>query len=126
MLDSDLEIDLVFILSPSELHVSQSLLCLEYGKHLFIEKPLANTLAEVDQLSQAAGESGKVVFVGYMRRYAPAIKLVKDRLEGAEIRYVRVRELIGPVSPYSPPTSHLMYSPGHPSAKRLFIRIWSD
>lgn len=97
MLQSDLDIDLVFILSPSELHVSQSLLSLQHSKHLFIEKPLANTLSELDILSKAAGESGKVVFVGYMRRYAPAIQLVKDRLKGKKIQYVRVRELIGPV-----------------------------
>lgn len=98
MLESKIEIDLVFILSPSELHVTQSLLCLEHKKHLFIEKPLANTLSELDTLSKAAEKSGKVVFVGYMRRYAPAIGFVKDRIKDKKIQYVRVRELIGPVS----------------------------
>lgn len=98
MLTSPLPIDLIFILSPSELHVSQSLLCLKHGKHLFIEKPLANTLAEVDELERAAERAGQVVFVGYMRRYAGGVELVKDRLKGKVIRYARVRELIGSVS----------------------------
>jgi hypothetical protein len=95
-------LDLILILSPSELHVPQALLCLKYKKHIFIEKPLANTLSEVDELEKARAESGMIVFVGYMRRYAAAVDLVKRRLEGKGIRYVRVRELIGSVSPPSP------------------------
>jgi len=91
-------LDLILILSPSELHVPQALLCLKYKKHIFIEKPLANTLSEVDELEKARVESGMIVFVGYMRRYAAAVEVVKDRLRGKGIRYVRVRELIGSVS----------------------------
>jgi predicted dehydrogenase len=96
-------LDLILILSPSELHVPQALLCLKHGKHIFIEKPLANTLSEVDALEKARAESGMNVFVGYMRRYAAAVDLVKERLEGKGIKYVRVRELIGSVSLF--PTS---------------------
>lgn len=92
-------LDLILILSPSELHVPQALLCLKYHKHIFIEKPLANTLKEVDELERARVDSdGCVVFVGYMRRYAGPVRLVQERLEGKEIKYVRVRELIGSVS----------------------------
>jgi predicted dehydrogenase len=94
-------LDLILILSPSELHVPQALLCLKHGKHIFIEKPLANTLYEVDELEKARVESGMIVFVGYMRRYAGAVDLVKERLKGKVIKYVRVRELIGSVSPLS-------------------------
>lgn len=92
-------LDLILILSPSELHVPQALLCLKYKKHIFIEKPLANTLSEVDALEKARIDAGDcIVFVGYMRRYASAVDLVKKRLEEKEIKYVRVRELIGSVS----------------------------
>jgi hypothetical protein len=99
----NLDLDLILILSPSELHVPQSLLCLRYGKHIFIEKPLANTLKEVDQLEQARIEAGGdcIVFVGYMRRYATAVDLVKERIRDKGIKYVRVRELIGSVSSLS-------------------------
>ena len=74
---SSTPLDLILILSPSELHVPQALLCLKYKKHIFIEKPLANTLAEVDELEKARVESGMIVFVGYMRRYAGAVEVVK-------------------------------------------------
>jgi len=100
---SSTPLDLILILSPSELHVPQALLCLKYKKHIFIEKPLANTLSEVDELEKARVESGLIVFVGYMRRYAAAVEVVKERLRGKGIRYVRVREVIGSVSLY--PTS---------------------
>lgn len=114
MLKGSPDLDLIFILSPSELHVQQALLCLQYDKHVFIEKPLANTLAEVDQLLAAEAEAqrraeergtkgkGPVVFVGYMRRYAAGIDHVKERIKGKKIQYVRVRELIGSVSLFIP------------------------
>ncbi|BEJ14620.1 hypothetical protein CspHIS471_0403870 [Cutaneotrichosporon sp. HIS471] len=73
-------------------HLPTLLLC----SHLF------RTLALVDispgalqHAATAARESGKVCFVGFMRRYAEAFLRVKDMVAGADISYVRVRDIIG-------------------------------
>ena len=118
-------LDLILILSPSELHVPQALLCLKYKKHIFIEKPLANTLSEVDQLEKARIDAGdRIVFVGYMRRYASAVDTVKKRLEGKEIKYVRVRELIGSVSLLSTPLFVLSFPSRRLCLKEKIMRRW--
>jgi predicted dehydrogenase len=39
-----------------------------------------------------------VIFVVYMRRFAPALELLKAEIEGKQIRYVRVRDIIGKAS----------------------------
>ncbi|ADV23793.1 Hypothetical Protein CGB_H0030C [Cryptococcus gattii WM276] len=60
------------------------------GKHVFIEKPMAQTLREADEIEAARLASGKLVFVGYMRRYATAflrVKKIVQELDPAEINY---------------------------------------
>lgn len=64
--------------------------CLEAGKHVFIEKPMAQTIREADDIEAARMASGKLVFVGYMRRFATAFLRVKDmvgELESGDINY---------------------------------------
>ena len=58
---------------------------------------MAQTLAEADAIGEARGRNGVVVFVGYMRRYVTALGRLKDLIAGKEIRYVRVRDIIGRV-----------------------------
>jgi predicted dehydrogenase len=71
--------------------------CLEAGKHVFIEKPMALSHEDVAAIEAAHIESGKVCFVGYMRRYATAFLRVKEAIKGMEVKYVRVRDIIGHV-----------------------------
>ncbi|CAN9241297.1 unnamed protein product [Alternaria alternata] len=78
----------------SEFHGIHAVQCLRAGKHLFIEKPMAQTLREADDIEAARLASGKLVFVGYMRRYATAFLRFKDavrKLDPAQINYVRFR-----------------------------------
>jgi predicted dehydrogenase len=51
------------------------------GKHVFIEKPMSWTLEGADEIIKAEQESGKSVFVGYMRRYAGGFIRAKERLQ---------------------------------------------
>lgn len=59
---------------------------------------MAQTLAEADAIEAARLEYGVVIFVGYMRRYAPALERLKEEIKGKEIKYVRVRDIIGRAS----------------------------
>lgn len=51
---------------------------------MLIEKPMALTLDGADEIIRAQRESGKVVFVGYMRRYAAAFLRVKEMLQSLQ------------------------------------------
>jgi predicted dehydrogenase len=60
---------------------------LKAGKHVLIEKPMSLTKSGADEIEAARQASGKVVFVGYMRRYAEAFlrakEMVKELPEGS-------------------------------------------
>jgi predicted dehydrogenase len=94
------DVELVMIASSHAFHARDALLALRANKFAFIEKPIALTLQDTDQIiaaDKAAG--GSRVFVGYMRRYAAAfIDAVKEVGTVGQIRYARVRDVIGPNS----------------------------
>lgn len=67
----DEEIDTVVIATRHNSHADLAVQALESGKHVFVEKPLALTEAEVDRVAQAHEQSGRVLTVGFNRRFAP-------------------------------------------------------
>jgi len=92
---ADENLDAVFILTPDFLHAPLLEASIRAGKHVFIEKPAALTAAELVPLVELNKTNPKIVFVGYMRRFAPAFLALKDRLPPRdEIRHVRIRDLI--------------------------------
>jgi predicted dehydrogenase len=55
--------------------------CLNAGKHVLIEKPMALTKSGADEIEAARKKSGKVAFVGYQRRFAGAFLRTKELVE---------------------------------------------
>ena len=91
------DVDVVFILTSDEYHAEQAIAALGHGKHVLIEKPMALTVRDAEAIVRARDASGRQVIVGYMRRFADAFALMRDRLpELGPIGYVRVRDIIGP------------------------------
>jgi len=76
--------DIVFVCSPTALHVPQALKAIEAGAHVFIEKPLSHTIQGVEELRQKAQKKKRIVMVGCNMRFHPGIQEVKRLLaEGA-------------------------------------------
>ena len=76
----DKDLDAVIIASRNPLHATQALEALKAGKHVFVEKPMALTEEECDALLAAQKESGRVLQVGFNRRFAPIYKSLKKKL----------------------------------------------
>lgn len=68
---SDPDTGCVFILTRHDSHAGLAAAALRAGKHVFVEKPLAMTTAELDEVSAALSASDRVLMVGFNRRYAP-------------------------------------------------------
>jgi predicted dehydrogenase len=79
---SDPAIDAVLITSRNQHHASQAARSLRAGKHVFVEKPMALTDAECDDLVAAVAESGRELTVGFNRRFAPDYVRIKKALAG--------------------------------------------
>ncbi|KAI9055164.1 hypothetical protein LZ554_000128 [Drepanopeziza brunnea f. sp. 'monogermtubi'] len=93
------EVDVVFVLSSDEYHSDQAILALQHDKCVFVEKPLALNLRDIDRIRAAERSSRGRLMVGYMRRYAPAFEAAVQEIGGIEkILYARVRDIIGPNS----------------------------
>lgn len=91
------DLDAVFILNSDEYHAEHTILAVQHGKHVLVEKPICISLREADDIIAARDRAGVHVMVAYMRRYAPAfIEAMKAVRDLDRINYVRVRDIIGP------------------------------
>ena len=87
-----LSLDAVVIASPDPLHLEQVLVALARGLHVFCEKPLCYSVADIDELIAARDRAGKALQVGYMKRYDPSYEAALARMPGTAktLRYVAV------------------------------------
>jgi predicted dehydrogenase len=72
----------VYLLTRHDSHARMAVRALEAGKHVFVEKPLALTEAELDAVEEAARASGRMVMVGFNRRFAPLAAEARTLLAG--------------------------------------------
>ena len=93
------DIDIVDICTPGHLHHDIALAALEAGKHVLVEKPLANSLAEAEAMVAAAAvaaQRGVLGMVGFNYRRVPALALARELIADGrigEVRQVRVAYL---------------------------------
>jgi predicted dehydrogenase len=75
----------VFVCTPHEFHRAMSIKALESGKHVFCEKPLAETAADAQTIVDAADDSGRTLQVGYVMRFHPALVRLRELVERGEL-----------------------------------------
>jgi len=89
------DVDAVLVSNPNRFHVATAIAALRSGKHVLIEKPAAMSIPELDELIAAQRACGRIVQVGYMRRFAPGYRAALGKMEAiGDIRVVRVHDLI--------------------------------
>ncbi|NOH03579.1 MAG: Gfo/Idh/MocA family oxidoreductase [Chloroflexi bacterium] len=82
---ADPEIDVVYNSLPNHLHAEWTIKALRTGKHVLCEKPLALSLAEVDAMTAAARETGKILTEAFMYRHHPQTSKVKEIVESGAL-----------------------------------------
>ena len=87
---ADPEIDVIYNSLPNQLHAEWTIKALHAGKHVLCEKPFALTLAEVDAMSQAAHETGKVLAEAFMYRHHAQTLKVKEIVESGVLGKVQL------------------------------------
>jgi predicted dehydrogenase len=75
------DIDAVDIVTPADTHFKVCQECLAAGKHVFVEKPLATKYAEARKLIQFAADKDRILMVGLIYRYNPAVKKIKELID---------------------------------------------
>jgi predicted dehydrogenase len=80
-LKTDFQTDVVCIATPNGYHKSHAIACLNAGKHVLIEKPMALNTNDAMQILEAAHKNGKRVFSSMQLRFSPPVRFVKQLLE---------------------------------------------
>jgi len=85
----DPEVDAVLIATPIGTHYALTMEALAAGKHVFVEKPMATSVEECDQMCEAAESRGLTLMVGHTFVYSPPVRAVKGILDSGELGDVR-------------------------------------
>jgi predicted dehydrogenase len=78
-------LDLVSIVVPTSLHMPTTMAALAAGAHVLVEKPIAATRREAERMIIAAADAGRLLTVGHIERFNPAIRELRARLAAGEL-----------------------------------------
>jgi 2-hydroxy-4-carboxymuconate semialdehyde hemiacetal dehydrogenase len=78
------EVDAVILCTPTQMHASQTLACLDAGKHVEVEIPLCDILSEGEAVVAKQQETGLVAMCGHTRRFNPSHQWVNKRIAAGE------------------------------------------
>lgn len=81
----DKSIDAVCIATPVKTHMPITLEALEAGKHVFVEKPMASSSKEAEEMLEAAKKYNRKLAVGHVFQFAPAVRAIKKLIESNAI-----------------------------------------
>ena len=79
------DFDAVILNLPHGLHCSAAEFFLDAGKHVLVEKPMANTVEECDKMMAAAKRNDKKLAIAHIQRYIPAIQQAKEIYDSGEL-----------------------------------------
>ena len=79
------DVDAVILCTPTQMHASQTIACLEAGKHVQVEIPLCDSLAEGEAVLAKSQETGLVAMVGHTRRFNPSHQYIHDKIVAGDI-----------------------------------------
>jgi predicted dehydrogenase len=86
---SDPTLDAIVLATPVPTHAELAVRVLEAGKHCFVEKPMARTVADAERVAEAQQRSGKVLMVGHLLQFHPGINKLKEIADSGDLGNIR-------------------------------------
>ncbi|HUE11333.1 MAG TPA: Gfo/Idh/MocA family oxidoreductase [Steroidobacteraceae bacterium] len=83
-------LDAVILTSPTPLHAAQGEQCMRAGKHVMIEIPMADSLADSERLVRVQQETGVVAMAGHTRRFNPSHQWVHKKILAGELKVLQM------------------------------------
>ena len=78
------DVDAVILCTPTQMHAAQAIACMNAGKHVQVEIPLADSWADAEAVMRKQQETGLVCMVGHTRRFNPSHQYVHDKIKAGE------------------------------------------
>ncbi len=79
------DVDAVILCTPTQMHAAQAVQCLDAGKHVQVEIPLADSLADAEAVDAKQRETGLVAMAGHTRRFNPSHQWVHKKIAAGEL-----------------------------------------
>ncbi|MET0274652.1 MAG: Gfo/Idh/MocA family oxidoreductase [Phenylobacterium sp.] len=79
-------VEAAILATPTGMHAAQALQCLEAGKHVQVEIPMADSLADAEALAAAAKRTGLVAMAGHTRRFNPSHQWIHKKIQAGELK----------------------------------------
>ena len=94
----DAGVDAVTIAAPTHLHHDIALACIARGAHVLVEKPIASSVEEGNDIIAAARRAGVTLMVGHVERFNPAVEAIKEAIRNEDILSIAITR-VGPFPP---------------------------
>jgi len=79
------DVDAVILCTPTQMHAAQAIACMDAGKHVQVEIPLADSWADAEAVMKKSQETGLVCMVGHTRRFNPSHQYIHNKIVAKEI-----------------------------------------
>lgn len=79
------DVDAVILATPTQLHAEQAIACMKVGKPVLIEIPMADSLADSQEICRVQKETGVLAMAGQVRRFNPSHQWIKNRIDAGEL-----------------------------------------
>ena len=84
------EVNAVILCTPTQMHATQAIECLQAGKHVQVEIPLCDTLADGQRVAQVQRKTGRVAMCGHTRRFNPSHQYVHQKIQAGEFNVLQM------------------------------------
>ena len=80
------DVDAVILSTPTQMHADQAIACMEAGKHVLVEIPMADNLEDSQAVVAKQKETGLVAMAGQVRRFNPSHQWIKNKVDAGELK----------------------------------------
>jgi len=80
------DVDAVILSTPTQMHAEQAIACMDAGKHVLIEIPMADSLEDSRAIVKKQEETGLVAMAGQVRRFNPSHQWIKNKIDAGELK----------------------------------------
>ncbi len=80
------DVDAVILSTPTQMHASQAIACMDAGKHVLVEIPMADSLADSQAIVAKQKDTGLVAMAGQVRRFNPSHQWIHNKIKAGELK----------------------------------------
>ncbi len=79
-------VEAVILATPTQMHADQAVACMKAGKHVQVEIPMADSLADSERILEAQKQTGLIAMAGHTRRFNPSHQWIHKKIQAGELK----------------------------------------